>query len=108
MIEIDFCSCTSLTQPEFPVTVTIPPDNQKQHDSCNNQDLDITLVNSFKSLLKLYSMHVAESDRACLVSGGMQQYLIRNSQHKTPDETSSQPRKHAGSETATFHDLPVR
>jgi len=38
-----------------------------------------------------------------LVSGGLQQYLIR---HGT-NLSCAQPRRGAGSDTMTFHDLPV-
>jgi hypothetical protein len=78
--------------------------------------LDVVVAQSFKHLLKMYSMHVNpvdmnapgvsnDPDAPLIVAGGLQQYLIKNM--KRSIETSEQPRKGVGSIHTTFHDLPV-
>lgn len=42
-----------------------------------------------------------------LVSGGLQQYLIRQQMANNLNNLVQQPRKGLGSDIATFHDLPV-
>ena len=71
-------------------------------------DIDWNLVSAYKSLLNMYSLQVNEHliDGQPIVSGGLQQYLIREGMHKQP-ELCDQPTKGNGSEHTTFHDLPV-
>ena len=87
---------------------------QYSEDEC---DVDEALAASFKQLLKLYAMYsnvgvsapaagqIADMTPRLVVSGGLQQYLIRN--RDKLKEYAQQPMKGHGSLTTTFHDLPV-
>ena len=87
------------------------------HHGDLESDCGFILANSFKHLLTMYSSQVSGQpdptnpapdsleDHPLIVAGGLQQYLIKNI--KKNKETTEQPRKGAGSEYTTFHDLPV-
>lgn len=69
-------------------------------------DIDSTL----STLLKMYSIHVdtdndSRTPPMLVSSGGLQQFLNRRLPRSELE--AKQPRKGAGSESMTFHDLPV-
>lgn len=70
-----------------------------------------TLLKSLSKISKLYSMHVTDNhpdySDTLFVSGGLQQYLIRSKLLEREKLQQSQPRKGAGCDSTTFHDLPV-
>ena len=83
---------------------------QRTNNETQSFEEDISLSVSFEQLLGLYSMYVNRSDRPkpTALSGGLQQFLIRHKHSKPTEETKvHQPRKGAGSDFTTIHDLPV-
>ena len=77
----------------------------KQHNPLNLDD--VAFVSSMNELLVRYSKHL-NSESRIVSSGGVQQLINKKSMAGASSrEDNSQPRKGAGSESTTFHDLPV-
>ena len=92
-------------------------DDQIQDLSSMGLNESLDFYNEFKStvrhILSLYTMRTNQSETGAqdkqenrhVLSGGLQQYFIRRSKKVRPG--TEQPRKGAGSDNLTFHDLPV-
>jgi hypothetical protein len=111
----DGCQCNQLDRCSFHTdVVTVKAegncsaalDNFKEeyHPHDPNTGDECAFVLSINELLVEYSKHL-NSETRTVVSGGLQQLLNKKAMASGTD--NPQPRKGAGSDATTFHDLPV-